>query len=88
MKLKITPLNIATAFLLVAAGYIFIYGIKISNSKTINFSGTVGAIFILFAIVVFVIDMMLRNLFRDVKKLWIIELCFVTLTVVIYLLVK
>jgi NADH:ubiquinone oxidoreductase subunit 6 (subunit J) len=74
MKLKITPLNIATAFLLVAAAYIGIYGIC--------------AVFVLFALVVFVIDMMLRNFFPETKKLWIIELCFIVLTAVIYLLVK
>ncbi|EHQ29386.1 hypothetical protein [Mucilaginibacter paludis] len=88
MKVKITPLNIATAFLLFLAVYIGIYGIKINNSKTLNFSGTICAVFVLFAFVVFVIDMMLRNFFPDTKKLWIIECCFIVLTAVIYLLVK
>jgi len=88
MKLKITPLNIATAFFIVAAAYIGIYGIKINNSKTLNFGGTVCAVFLLFALVVFVIDMMLRNFFPDTKKLWIIELSFIVLTAVIYILVK
>ena len=88
MKLKITPLNIATAFFVVMAAYIGIYGITISHSKTINFKGTICAVFLLFALVCFVIDMMLRNFFPDTKKIWIIELSFVILTTVIYLLVK
>jgi hypothetical protein len=88
MKLRITPLNIATAFLLVLAVYIGINGIKIGNSKTLNFGGTICAVFVLFAFVVFVIDMMLRNFFPETKKLWIIELSFIVLTAVIYLLVK
>jgi hypothetical protein len=88
MKFKITPLNIATAFFLFAAVYIFIYGIQINQSKTLHLSGAIGGVFLLFALVVFVIDMMLRNLFPQTKKLWIIELSFVVLTTVIYLLVK
>lgn len=88
MKLKITPLNIATAFLLFLSGYIYLYGIKLGNSKTLNFGGTICAVFLLFALVVFVIDMMLRNFFPEIKKLWIIELSFIVLTAVIYLLVK
>lgn len=88
MKIKITPLNIATAFFIFMAVYIGIYGIKISNSKTINFKGTICAVFLLFALVVFVIDMMLRNFFPETKKLWIIELSFIVLTAVIYFLVK
>lgn len=88
MKLKITPLNIATAFFIVVAAYIGIYGIKVGNSQTINFKGTICAVFLLFALVVFVIDMMLRNYFPETKKLWIIELCFIVLTTVIYILVK
>jgi hypothetical protein len=88
MKVKITPLNIATAFLLFMAVYIGIYGIKIGNSKTLHFGGTICAVFVLFALVVFVIDMMLRNFFPDTKRLWMIELSFIVLTLVIYILVK
>ena len=88
MNVKISPLNIATAFFIFMAIYVGIYGIKITNSRTINFKGSVCAIFVLFALVVFVIDVMLRNFFPETKKLWIIELCFVVLTAVIYLLVK
>jgi hypothetical protein len=88
MKIKITPLNIATAFLLFVAVYIGVYGIQIGNSKSIHFNGTICAVFVLFAFVVFVIDLMLRNFFPEMKRLWIIEGCFITLTSVIYLLVK
>lgn len=87
MKVKITPLNIATAFFIFMSVYVGIYGIKIGSSKTLHFGGAICAVFALFAIVVFVIDMMLRNLFRETKRLWLIELSFITLTAVIYLLV-
>ncbi|WP_295655234.1 hypothetical protein [uncultured Mucilaginibacter sp.] len=88
MKFRITPLNIATAFLLVLAGYVFINGAKIMGSPYQHWTGTITFIFALFAFVVFYLDLMLRNFFPQTKKLWIVELSFITLTVVILLLVK
>jgi hypothetical protein len=89
MKFKITPLNIGTAFLIFLAGYVWIYGAsKVSGGLYLNLSGTISLIFLLFAFVTFVLDLMLRNFFPETKKLWIIETCFVVLVVVLLLLVK
>jgi len=68
MKLRITPLNFASAFFLFAAVYSWIYGIKISGSKLINLGNTIGWIFILFAFVVSFMDIMFRNFFPEIKK--------------------
>ncbi|PJJ79430.1 hypothetical protein [Mucilaginibacter auburnensis] len=88
MKLKITPLNFATAFLLILAVYVFINGASITGVEFAHMSGTIGAIFLLFAFVVSFLDIIFRNFFTDTKKLWVIELSFITLAVVIFLLVK
>lgn len=88
MKLRITPLNITTALFLSLAIYINIYGAKITGSQYEHWSGTITLIFLFFAFVVFFLDMMLRNFFPETKKLWIVELSFITLTAVIYFLVK
>ncbi|MBW4889093.1 hypothetical protein KXQ82_05175 [Mucilaginibacter sp. HMF5004] len=88
MKFRITPLNIATALLLVLSAYVFIYGIQIPNSPFQHWKGTITIIFLFFAIVVFYLDMMLRNFFPETKKLWLVELSFIALTAVILLLVK
>ncbi len=88
MKFRITPLNIATAFLLVLSAYVFIYGIKIANSPFQHWKGTISIIFLFFAIVVFYLDIMLRNFFPETKKLWLVEISFIVLTTVILLLVK
>jgi hypothetical protein len=88
MKFRITPLNIATAFLLVVAAYIFIYGIKIPNSPYQHWKGTITIILLFFALVVFYLDIMLRNFFPETKRLWLVELSFIALTAVIFLLVK
>jgi len=88
MKFRITPLNIATALLLVLAGYIFIYGAKVVGHPYEHWTGTITAIFAFFAVVVFYLDIMLRNFFPETKKLWIVELSFITLTAVLLLLIK
>jgi len=88
MKLRITPLNFATTFFLVVAVYIWIYGAGIAGRPLETWSGTISWIFLLFAAVVFFLDLIFRNFFAELKKLWIIELCFMALVVVIFLMVK
>ena len=88
MKLRITPLNFASAFFLFAAVYSWIYGIKISGAKLIDMGTAIGWIFLLFAVVVSFMDILFRNFFPETKKLWIVELSFITLTTIIFLLVK
>ena len=88
MKLRITPLNFASAFFLFAAAYSWIYGIKIAGAKLTNMGTAIGWIFLLFAVVVSFLDIILRNFFHEIKKLWIVELSFITLTAIIFLLVK
>jgi hypothetical protein len=88
MKLRITPLNIASAAFLVLAVYTFINGAGVAGSKTIHLGTAMGLIFLLFAFVVSFMDLMLRNFFPQTKKLWVIELSFITLAAVIFLLVK
>jgi len=88
MKFRITPLNFATAFFLFMTVYVFIYGAKITGSKYEHWSGTIGLIFLLFAFVVSFLDLMLRNFFPKTKSLLIVEISFITLATIIFLLIK
>lgn len=88
MKLRITPLNFASAFFLVAAVYSWIFGVKVGPLRVQDMGPTVGWIFLLFAVVVSFLDLIFRNFFHQLKKLWLIELSFITLTAIIFLLVK
>ena len=88
MKFRITPLNFASTFFLIIAGYSWIYGIKISGYQFKHMSGTVAWIFLLFALVVSFMDIMFRNFLQETKKIWIVELSFITLAAIIFLLVK
>jgi len=88
MKLRITPLNFASAFFLFIAIYSWMYGVKISGYQFKNMSAPIGWIFLLFAVVVSFMDIMFRNFFTETKKIWIVELSFITLAAIIFLLVK
>jgi hypothetical protein len=88
MKLKITPLNFATAGFLALSMYTFINGAGVAGSKAIHLGTAMGLIFLLFAFVVSFMDLMLRNFFPQTKKLWLIEISFITLAAVIFLLIK
>ena len=87
---RISPLNFATAFFLIAAVYTGIYGVSVvGGNYPHSVSSTVFILlFVLFAIVVSFMDLILRNFFRETKKLWIVELSFITLAIIIFLLVK
>jgi len=88
MKLRITPLNFASAFFLVAAVYSWIYGVKISGTHFKMMDSAIGWIFLLFAVVVSFMDIMFRNFIPQTKKIWIVELSFITLAAILFLLVK
>jgi len=88
MKLRITPLNFASAFFLVVAVYSWMFGVQVSGYHLKHMGGTIGWIFLLFAVVVSFMDILFRNFFPDTKKVWIVELSFITLAAIIFLLVK
>jgi hypothetical protein len=62
--------------------------VKISGHQFKNMSTPIGWIFLLFAVVVSFMDIMFRNFFPETKKIWIVELSFITLAAIILLIVK
>src|ERR1700712_4853655 len=74
MKVRITPLNFASAFFICFASYCWIFGVKISGVEFKHMNAALGWIFLLFALVVAFMDLMFRNFFPQIKKLWIVEL--------------
>ncbi|MCJ8209901.1 hypothetical protein MUY27_09285 [Mucilaginibacter sp. RS28] len=89
MKLKLTPLNFCTAFFIILAIYVWVYGGKaVATGIYQHWTGTIGAVFMLFAVVVSFLDLIFRNFFPQMKNVWIVELSFITLTLVIFFLVK
>ena len=87
-NIRLTPLNVVSALFLLTSIYIFIYGAAAVGMPVHYLGSAIGWIFLLFAFVVSFLDIMLRNFFPQTKKLWIVELSFITLTLIIFLLVK
>jgi hypothetical protein len=87
-NIRLTPLNIISALFLILSIYVFIYGAGMVGMQVHYLGSAIGWIFLLFAFVVSFLDIMLRNFFTQTKKLWIVELSFITLTIIIFLLVR
>lgn len=88
MKFRITPLNFCSAALLILAIFVLVNGAKVTGMNYPHLGTAIGLIFLLFAFVVAFLDLMLRNFFPVTKTLWIVELSFITLATIIFLLVK
>lgn len=89
MKTRITPLNFATAFFVVLAIITWVFKpVAVTGPDYVHWTGTIAAIFIFFAFVLFFLDMVFRNFFYHSKTLWMVELSFIVLTVIIYLIVR
>ncbi|MES2274703.1 MAG: hypothetical protein V4592_01690 [Bacteroidota bacterium] len=90
MKFRITPLNFASTFFLVLAVYMWKNGASIAGEQyqQLHLGLTLSLIFLLFAFVVFVLDLMFRNFFPETKKLWMVELSFIALATIIFLIVR
>lgn len=88
MKFKITPLNVVSALFLVLTVYVWINGAATVGMKVRQLGTAIGWIFLFFAFAVSFLDVMLRNFFPETKKIWIVELSFITLTAIIFLLVR
>jgi hypothetical protein len=89
MKLRLTPLNFATAFFFVLAAITWLYKpVSITGNQFRQWTGTIALVYLLFGLVVWFLDMIFRNFFANTKTLWLIEVSFIVLTAVIYLIVK
>jgi hypothetical protein len=89
MKFRLTPLNFFSAFFILLTAYIWIVGGNlIAGRLSRHINGSLAWIFLLFAFVVSFLDLIFRNFFPQTKRLWLVELSFITLTIVIYLLIR
>lgn len=74
MKLRLTPLNIVIALLLVVVGYQFL-------DRAINSNYFSYLYLLLIAFTCFIADMLFRRYSPDLKRIWIIELLFIIFAV-------
>ncbi len=84
--IRLTPLNIITAMSLVAAGFLVWKGFDDQLSK--NFNGLFLVLSIFAALASFVCDLIFRKLVPLLRNLWIVQISFLVLTVVMILILK
>jgi hypothetical protein len=89
MKLRITPLNFATALFLVLAVVTWLFKpVSVTGVQYKQWTGTIALIFLLFGVMSTFLDIIFRNFFSQTKMLWMVEISFIIFTAVIYLLVR
>lgn len=85
-KLRITPLNIVAAL---AMAFFIVSFFKTEPNRTyVVFSGLYKVILGGMVVVAFITDMIFRFIFKDLKRIWFVELTFIALTIIIFLILQ
>ena len=82
MRVRLTPLNILMAVLVTAVGYYIIF----PDEEGWRLLGAVS-VFML-AVMCFLSDLLFRFLLKDLKRIWIVEVCFIIFAVVLIIIIK
>ena len=86
-KLRITPLNIIAALAL-AFFVISLFQTEPNRAPQI-FAEKVKTLFLIAIVVVaFITDMIFRFIFKDLKRIWFVELTFIALTIILFLILQ
>ena len=85
-KLRITPLNIVVA--LAFAYLIILFFRKDANRGHVDFSGFYTVILGALIVVDFITDMIFRFIFKELKRIWFVEMFFICLTIVLFLILQ
>lgn len=85
-KLRITPLNIIAALALAFLVASF-FQTKTTRGH-VDFSAFYKVILAGMLVVAFITDMIFRFIFKDLKRIWFVELVFISLTVILFLILQ
>lgn len=88
MKVKLTPLNIVTAAFLVIAVSLLLEKDVPRSTGTINMTPILTGFSFLIALVSFVSDLIFRKFIPQLKKIWMVELAFILLTIALIIIIK
>ncbi len=86
MKFRVTPLNIVAA---VAAFFAIYYLLTLKSTyPNVNPKGFFIWILFLLVLVTFVTDLIFRFMLKTLKKIWIVELIFIFIAVILMLILQ
>lgn len=87
MRFRLTPLNIVTALGLAMLVFL-LFQPKSTVPRHLNLSGFYMLILSCLIAITFVTDMIFRFTLKDLKRIWLVELIFISLTIILFLLLK
>lgn len=85
-KLRITPLNIVAALCL--AFLVASFFQTDANKGPVDFNVLYRVILAGTLVVAFITDMIFRFIFKDLKRIWFVEMAFISLTVILFLILQ
>ena len=85
-KLRITPLNIVAALAL-AFLVAFFFESK-PNRGHVDFSNLYRIVLCGLLVVAFITDMIFRFIFKELKRIWLVEMAFISLTIILFLILQ
>ena len=85
-KLRITPLNIVAALALSFFAVSFFQ--TDPNRGHVDFSNLYRIVLGGLVVVAFITDMIFRFIFKDLTRIWLVELAFISLTIILFLILQ
>jgi len=85
-KLRITPLNIVAALAL--AFFVASFFREDPERGHVDFSVLYKGILGAMVVVAFITDMIFRFIFKDLKRIWFVEIAFISLTIILFLILQ
>lgn len=87
MKFRFTPLNIVCAISMAYIAYRIVSPAK-NTLLHINTNGILILVLCCLAVVTFVTDLIFRFTLKDLKRVWIVEIIFIVLAIVLMLILQ
>ncbi|MBY0245180.1 MAG: hypothetical protein K2Q03_06990 [Sphingobacteriaceae bacterium] len=88
MKVKITPLNIVSALAITLAIYLLYFADKSSIQSIEQPKNLIVILCFAGVVVSFIVDQMFRRMIQSLKKIWMIEIMLIALTILFTLILR
>lgn len=86
MKLRVTPLNIISS--VAFALFVLSFFQSKSASSPVDVSGFYKLILACLILVTFITDLVFRATIKDLKRIWLVEMTFIIITVVLMVIIR
>lgn len=88
MKLRLTPLNLVTSAAMLFLAMAWLQDTPLGKMGSIMMSSLLKIVLACMILVSIITDLIFRSLFKSLKRVWMVELIFISLTVTLFLLLQ